>query len=842
MTVKQFKSLIALTIVLIGVTGTASAEWNIDQINGLTTGNESKKYLVTNLTTSTGEPVNASQLEGEFTYKYNKTGGEKRSMEHLYSGYWYAEINPNTTRGSKVLYEAAGETTSPVIEDNTGDKENLTVELDVGKLTINTTNTFDRLYSAGDETLFEAYATRQDENTNITGDSNSIGITFEDFKTETQFSYSLDEFDEGDELYFDSRVDIPLVYGRNMLLEYKTNEGGETGVTSRFIETSPRLDGSLQPVEAQRCSSDTSPSACQPGSNLTLTYDTDIEADKVNFSIRAGRQEKVLKHEAPERRNGVYNTSFIIPDFNTTKVDGTNMTVRVNATENKQIDVQESEIELNPFEVANSGTVRTTSGSYNAQLSIKRPYSPDPLTPDNVSGKVDIRLPNGSITEGLSIQEFSFNSETGIYQNQFSLPGKTGEHKIDFNISNRYGIEREGNFSFDTFEPEATYDLNAPEYILNKTGNVKYQFEAENLVGTETNISFNTTGTNLTINNGENVTLNGSETRKVNFTYSASDSLESEEFEINTTEESSSFFTAEDFEFSRTALCDQRQDSICSFTNLQDIDVDQTTNNSLNVLYTGDFNSTRQYQVSVTGNISEIATVTNNTVTFNGLYSNDTAEINYTIEPEVPGFYEGSLDIGQKSISLRATSNVPEPSTRIELSPESADIGSVTSGDDGTTEIDITNTGEATITELTADSTSKEVSTQSLQIEPGETQTVELTVADITSTGSSTVDITASSEFGESTQQVAVAYRSETTTSPSPSPSEPSPETPSPGSPAETTDPSDSVETTTPDEDSGGLPILPIAAGLFVFLLVGFVLASSIELEPGDPLYDVFHQ
>ena len=39
--------------------------------------------------------------------------------------------------------------------------------------------------------------------------------------------------------------------------------------------------------------------------------------------------------------------------------------------------------------------------------------------------------------------------------------------------------------------------------------------------------------------------------------------------------------------------------------------------------------------------------------------------------------------------------------------------------------------------------------------------------------------------------------------------------------------------------NSGGLPILPIAAAILVLLIIGFVAYTSIEFERGDPLYNV---
>ena len=44
------------------------------------------------------------------------------------------------------------------------------------------------------------------------------------------------------------------------------------------------------------------------------------------------------------------------------------------------------------------------------------------------------------------------------------------------------------------------------------------------------------------------------------------------------------------------------------------------------------------------------------------------------------------------------------------------------------------------------------------------------------------------------------------------------------------------------ESSGGGFPILPIAAIIFVVLVVGFVAATSVEFERGDPLYNVLGQ
>jgi len=49
-------------------------------------------------------------------------------------------------------------------------------------------------------------------------------------------------------------------------------------------------------------------------------------------------------------------------------------------------------------------------------------------------------------------------------------------------------------------------------------------------------------------------------------------------------------------------------------------------------------------------------------------------------------------------------------------------------------------------------------------------------------------------------------------------------------------------DTGTDEPEEGGIPFIPIVAGLFMVIIVGFVAYSSIIPEEGDPLYDVLGQ
>ena len=136
------------SLLAISVLSSASAVFSINEVDSAdfdTVSPESDSMQIVRLLDDDGDPVNQSRLDDRsdlaFYYDYN---GSELSFEHLFDGYYYAEVFVENS-GREVLYE---------LEDNSptaGGTVNTTEELSTGRLGLEVLTDLSRTFEAGEE-------------------------------------------------------------------------------------------------------------------------------------------------------------------------------------------------------------------------------------------------------------------------------------------------------------------------------------------------------------------------------------------------------------------------------------------------------------------------------------------------------------------------------------------------------------------------------------------------------------------------------------------------------------------------------------------------------------------
>ena len=892
----------------------ADSNWRVDDLTGQTLGNESETVFVVNLSVKEsegGDPLTPRILleDSRVEYFYNATD-EGQPLQNLYSSYWFARERPTDNIGSFARYEAAGSAGDNTANSN--QEANTTTNYRVGNLTpVILTNTSER-FRPGKEASFSAFVQNSsgDNLTDSVKDRVELNIT--NFKTGEEKNKPLPRLGETDQFEVDARVFD--AFNSSFYLEvFAENDAGEVGEASAIIRTLPRLDAELRSLESERCSSDSFPEDCQPNSTLTpFVSVTEGEANVVNATLLSGDDREILSsQELQLNEQGNYTGTIDIPLVNTSQATE-NMTLKMNVSNQEQSSVVRHRFNYSAF-VLDDNTRSEFGSEPTVEKEVVRPITDDPVPPENLSGNFTVFNPSGQVVEEVSLADMEY---TGQYEEVVDA-SEEGEYETVFEVEDQFGANRSLNSTFD-YEPSSITFIAPLEKDVdrNKTGQVPFSFDVENNRDETLELIFNASGElseNLSVNSGQNATVGPENQRDIGFNLSGPDLFEGEstiEISENLTDFSQELnLTVE----SECADSDSKvvRDNLCHDRPTVDATVDSDNFTEFDVRYVGNYSSTQSYQFNVTGNASEIASLSNQSLTIGGEYGNDSTTLNLTYEPQIPGFYSGNItsdagdgDVIQSDLSLIA--NVQNASLEVGV-PDSVDIGVIPRGGSEELDVEVVNNGDVPAEVVNASSETFDVSSSSETIGVNENRNITLSFSDVNSTsGSVTMTFSggeslterqlsasaetipdynqrvpelketaddkelessgANPELGEARTKLQNArsnynegnyerakelYTQAKTTINNFEP----PENTESDEDSSGTDPTDTEDTGTEDTDpvetdptettngsSGGGPGGLLLAGivLLVLLVIGFVLATSIELEPGDPLYGVF--
>lgn len=905
------------TLVLLGIftlflVSPVSADWNINVLDQpysfQNVSNATNTVQMIELTDGDGTPINESQLtDGSLIdYDYNNT---IRDMEWLNKGYWYADFKLNNT-GGKINFSAEGGTESGAIGDSPS-VVNAARTFNIGNMSVNLMNDFSEPINP--EKTFNIQINVTDTVNNTFEDQADVDFYFTNGSWTSEI-YNInnmaDENNDGaDDHYKNFGLDFDLLYNSDYVLHVNATNSSNLGyndsygVQSITVETLPEIKGNIVRLNASSgCDSESFFTECQRDTTVGTGFEiTSATAENVNLTLELKNSTSGTwnNHSTTElsKENGVFTGEIEVPDINTSKYDK-KFRLQYNASNGGREEIVNREVIYNDFKIVDKSDGITGKGSYRVKLEIRKYFTPTLLTDSRINdSQISIDQPSGDSLTSFTVEDMDRLEGSGHFKKKISIPldSETGIYEMSVQVTNLYNEVKRETFNFNVTEVQQTFTLNNGdddfEQTISKTGNHTFNVTVENGVSTETNLSTIISG-NIeeftVVNNGENITLDPEESKNVSIKFNI-DSVDEYNGEIKFSDETADYNSTLDVQINQPS-CSYRNGTVCVLGTGLNASSDETGNitKDFTAINFGEKNQSYTYSFSLSGNITGYANLEPNETTLNTENDSEIVDLNYSVT--TPGFYSGTLDIGNEEdtveIPVSLDSNIEATSVSIDL-PESVDLGEVQEEGSVTADIEVQNTGDVEIASTEVSSEDYTVSTDSVSIDPGSNETVSVEFTGITSE-SGQINITGETSSGSVYGIISVSaavipnyeekaddyeqrvidldsqvssdseYQAELNNVQSSISDLRSANRQANYDRAETLSTQiqntlDSVEVeiassqqepTNPNQpdqtnDGGGIPILPIAAAIFVILIVGFVAFTSIEFEKGDPLYNV---
>ncbi len=911
----KYYRILLLAVFTVLLAGSVTSAWDIKTLNEphnrFEASNMTENVKIVELVDSGDEPVDDYTLKNEentdLYYKYNASSDERVSMNHLYSGYYYASFPVNYTKGLEVKYELFDSSADEGVitnETQVMNPGNMSVELDSVE---GDENFFSqRVKAAEEDLLFEVNVT--DTVNDTSEDSADVDLYFTNI-TGTSEVYDLENYEDG--LYYNSKIDLPEGTDSQYVLHINVSANGvgyenSFGATSKLFQTYPAIDGHISYLNAsQGCNNQSFFAECERGTEISTGFNiTESSAENVNLTLNlwnsSGSEWENHTTKRMSYANKIYSSDITVPDINTS-IYGKRFQLVYNATNDKRKKVVKRNFSYRAFDIGWRGDSKTALGSYDVELSLSKYFTPTSLTYPRLNGTIRLNNPSGETVESFSLDEMEYRDETGIHVKTIDIPSgsETGAYTMRTEIENIYGDSKTLAENLNVTDVVQTFEVNDGDDLekeIERTGNYTYNISIENMVSTSHNLTFeyDEGAENFTeVDVDENITLEGGESRNISITFDIS-RVDDYEGEIRFIDTESEYNETVDIGIT-SPVCEHRDGTVCVNGGLN-VSADSRGNvvKTLEVRNLGHKDRNKTFTIESSGNISEHMDTEFSTLEFNATgFENSTSEkttlINYSVQ--APGYFNGSVTVSDDDgdsvtipVSLRSDVEATDVSVVV---TSSIDLGSLPEGGEKTKDITIENTGDLEVEVTGYSSESLEVSAEQVAVKPGEEETVSVTFSDVTGPGelvlsfestteemseSITVEANTVPDYTEQAQelrqdavrldrqissdsslqtelndvqnrieQIETAYNEENYDEAETTYNEVSRSLDSIEQRATSaTDPSNPNPDPEPGTDSGGGGgFLPLVAAIFVIILIGFVLATSVEPEPGDPLYDL---
>ncbi|QGA80349.1 putative major cell surface glycoprotein [Candidatus Nanohalobium constans] len=830
------------------------------------------------------------------TAAYNATNGTDSDLTHLKNGMWYTKFTPNNTAGNKLLFSANGTTTKQGVK-NSNEEANITKTLNIGDYTVELQDKYDKPVKAGMEFELEAVVT--DQSDNVKDDSEASVEAYFTNPDETTTTTKIDNYEAGE--FYNSRVNYPDNPNSTYLMHVKAindTTGDTEGTTSRIIDIAPQVKGEITGFDAEGgCGTQEEVSSCEQGATIDIEYSiTSAEAENVNLSIFAfnnsGRT-RLDTMNLTEDSSTLFSGSVQVPDINTSKYDK-EIEFKFNATNRNRESVDRRNITLNTFTIDDRSSATTYLGKeYELNIFLGKPFSLDDYSMDRFNNiEVDIDDSNGTNYERFTMNNLSYSETEGVVTASTVIDedNPTGSYSLEITAENNYGEEKTEVSGFSVKDADATFETEENiEVEVNRLEPATFNIEAENLLQQENELEAEVTELEdqITINDNP-ITLQPEEDTDIEIEINLTE-LNDKEGEIKFTDASTNYNQTTEIEID-TPDCNRQAGNLC-LESRDDIDVTAGTTSefteTIDLRYIGEQDGSVTYNTTIEGEISPYLSIENE--------SEDTElsgskEVTVTFQPEATGTYTGDIVFDTESgeeLTVPTTlnyqpnedenSNEQNKDISISADPTSLDLGYLQEGSSTTKTVTITNNGEDTSESLsiTSDDYTVTSSFQSqlaagntqeitlnfedveeengrINLDIGETTSITVTANIVTNRASSLRDrksrLQSQVESGSTQQQDLTEISAQISNYETALTAENYEEAQETYQEIDSTLQRISSETTTtpPDnpgeennENSGGLPILPIAGAVIALLLIGFIFYESYIPEEGDPLYSV---
>ena len=362
-----------------------------------------------------------------------------------------------------------------------------------------------------------------------------------------------------------------------------------------------------------------------------------------------------------------------------------------------------------------------------------------------------------NVTE-TKFQEWYDDSEEKYYpEASFDIDAETGDYYVKMNISIA-GEWEEEKYNFQVIEQPEVFDLEQSEIAYSPTtfGNYTKNIGITNLEEEDLDITTSKEETleKITINEGEDITLENDSTNQIELKLNYNNITEYDgeiEFNHTPTETTRNL----DLEV-QEPVCFQKQETICSKIQENIINTVEETGEQTKSIEILNFDGESDVELDLSGNLTDIASLSQSNTTIEG-----EDQINYTIDPLIRGNFTGTLELEKPETdeSLEWEIEAESDITPQDLSATATDIniGSIGEGSDQETEIEIENTGNQNIEENTIQIEDYgEITNETGQIPRDETRNATIEMQNITEIPSN-LDIEISGTSGTETIQTTLS-------------------------------------------------------------------------------------
>ncbi|MFB6245863.1 MAG: hypothetical protein ABEJ03_05970 [Candidatus Nanohaloarchaea archaeon] len=865
--------LVALSVLLVSF---SAAAWNIDVLDDPYTqdsiSNMTETVRLVNLTKD-GSMVDQSELENDysdlnFTYRYNATD-EPAYVEHLQKGYWYASFEANYSRGHHVEFQLRDEKGSIGL-----DEINTTENMSTGNYSLELEKSIPDELDPGSQ--IEVRVNLTDEWNDEPEKNADVDVYF------TNVTDTLEIQDLGNRdgsVYYNSGVNVPDSVGSTYVLHINatniTDQSMErpNGSMSRVVQTAPPLQGYIDEMKAfGGCNNSSFFQECEAGAEVEIDLNSTGEAiSSINFTVRKHEKnsgEVVNTSYSVTDSGSYYEASFDFPELNTSRYDR-EVELIFNASRDNDRMIKSRNVTYRSFELSDASDNRVDQGeSFSLRLSPEKPFSGSALSLENFSDvNVSLEYQNGSEFKFIGTDSMQNYPDSGFVGSDVSIPlsAPNETYTLKANVTDDYGFERnlETNFEVEKtqniFDVNSSIDIQLMDLLPHNTS-----IMIENLKSSKLELEIipqdNLEGITQ-VNTSVNVSADSSKRLNVSFDPEEPGDIKGDLLVNDTESDAESAVDVEldsqDCERINGSLCvDSREwrnrtlDSSGSVQEFFTVKHQRDGNISVDITESGD-----------TGEVFEVEPASFE------LEESRTIQINYSARKQgnFTAMYEVEGDGYSLPVRVALESNAEPPEASASV-PSTLDLGSVTSGDDVTQPVSVTNTGDFEIYSIEATSPTFTVSASNLTILPGGTRTVDLSFDSVTS-GSGTITLEMATPGGSITRSISASTALSTPPEQNQTQQEDSPfqddngtdtgtgesdagtgsETGT-GAGSETGETEGTTGTGTGEgsvtggetsENTSGSILLPIIAAVLVFLVIGFVFYTSYIPEEGDPLYSV---
>lgn len=876
MHIQKSKALLVFALVF-GFVSMAAADWRMQDVNtdfslGQTGVNTSTVQVVRlqyqdpetgNWNAVVPSNLNQSDIE-DIKYYYN-TSANASLLDYFYGGYWYADFQPNFTRGDMIKYNATGTTLSPEVPSN--GPANLTDDLNVGELKVEVLTDIAGMENekgdvkAGKQYKLDVRVLNTSSGNYLDDTQASVEVFYGNASGRASFSepgnsFMLDNYNSQENYFYNAEVEFPHSTDSEYVMHVKaTSSSGQHGTYSRILSTAPAISGDITGFSSSNgCRTESMVGSCEAGANISVEYNiTNSAADQVNLSMYAfnssGRH--LLKNMTlSSQGSGVFTGEIQIPDLNTSRYMK-KVGFKFNASNDDRWHVDRRNVTFRPFKIEDRSTPTAYTGNnYKLRIFLGKPYSLNSYSKDRFQMiNVSVFNPSGSMVESFSMSELTYDIANGVMTAETLITSDmpTGSYTVEVNATNIYGETQFSTSGFNVKSQDATFTVpDSVEFPVNRLQkemfyvDIQNEIEASNTLDVSTDLPGEVELTNSTVE----IPALGSDVLEfaVNLTTlsDVSGSVTLTDPDTNYSETFNVNVNAADCKVEAGDICSETASGIeVNAENTEDILKTITLRNIGPVDQTVDFN------VTIEGEVGQYMQVEGNRT---NMTLDQKKDITFTYTPETTGQYSGQIvftteagerleldttliaDLGAGNPAQNSTGNQGtggQTEQTLTVTPSSISLGEITSGAVGSATITLENNGDQALSPVSVSSSVYDVSATAVDsISAGSSRTLVLTFNGVSSSaGSVTVTAGSMQRTIPVTAQVQNNFQD--------------PNTGGNNNDTGTGSPGGPDDQQQQNQSGGGIPILPIAGIVILLLIIGFVFFTSYVPEEGDPLYDV---